>query len=100
MRKPCPVLGVILAGLAALALDISGPLAAQAPFRELAPLQLIQRIPAPACGSPRHCPPVFSTACGVVFHKRNAITMRHDNHLKIPDWHITSRPARPAKPAS
>lgn len=47
MRINSVVLGVVLAGAAALALRDVGPRAAQGPARELAPLQLIQRIPAP-----------------------------------------------------
>ena len=52
------------------------------------------------CGSPKLCPPVISTAYSVVFHRRDAITTPGDNHLQTPFWHVTSPPARPAKPAS
>jgi DNA-binding beta-propeller fold protein YncE len=47
MRKFYAMLGVISAAVAVLAIRGAGPLAAQAPSRELAPLQLIQRIPTP-----------------------------------------------------
>src|ERR1700730_9467335 len=47
MSKPYVTLAVILVALAALAVRRAGPLAAQGPSRELPPLQLIQRIPAP-----------------------------------------------------
>ena len=47
MRKLYPMLGVILAALAAFVMRGGAPVAAQGPSRELAPLQLIQRIPTP-----------------------------------------------------
>lgn len=47
MKKGCVVLGVILAAISTLTISGTRRLAAQAPSRELAPLQLIQRIPVP-----------------------------------------------------
>ena len=47
MRKLCPTLVVLFAGLALFVISRVSPTAAQEPSRELAPLQLIQRIPAP-----------------------------------------------------
>ena len=47
MKKSCAVLGVLSAAVAVFTIRGSGPLATQAPSRELAPLQLIQRIPVP-----------------------------------------------------
>jgi DNA-binding beta-propeller fold protein YncE len=47
MRKAYIVLGVVFAAVAVFAMRGAGPLAAQEASRELAPLQLIQRIPTP-----------------------------------------------------
>src|ERR1700694_4983798 len=47
MRKLYAILGVILAALVVFVMRGAAPVAAQAPSRELAPLQLIQRIPTP-----------------------------------------------------
>ena len=47
MRKAYVAFGLVLAAIAAVALRGAGPLGAQAPSRELPPLQLIQRIPVP-----------------------------------------------------
>ena len=47
MKKSYAVLGVLSAAIAGATMRSARPLAAQAPSRELAPLQLIQRIPVP-----------------------------------------------------